>query len=258
VIGRLALALALMAFPVLAQDGGEAPVETIVSGLSQNRVSITADFDGSEILIYGAVKRESPAPEGRVEVIITVEGPSTPLTVRRKDRVWGIWVNNAAVNVDRAPSFYAVATTGPLTEILSATDNLRHGITIDRVIRAVGITAEADASEIFIEAMMRVRTADGRYRLMEGRIQFTEQTLFRADVELPANLTEGIYKVRMFILRGGRVVADQERLIGVRKEGLERLIFAMSQQQPLLYGLLSLVLAALSGWAASAAFRLIR
>ncbi len=257
-IGRLALALALMAFPVLAQDGGEAPVETIVSGLSQNRVSITADFDGSEILIYGAVKRESPAPEGRVEVIITVEGPSTPLTVRRKDRVWGIWVNNAAVNVDRAPSFYAVATTGPLTEILSATDNLRHGITIDRVIRAVGITAEADASEIFIEAMMRVRTADGRYRLMEGRIQFTEQTLFRADVELPANLTEGIYKVRMFILRGGRVVADQERLIGVRKEGLERLIFAMSQQQPLLYGLLSLVLAALSGWAASAAFRLIR
>jgi len=127
-----------------------------------------------------------------------------------------------------------LGTTGPLTEILSATDNLRHGITIDRVIRAVGITAEADASEIFIEAMMRVRTADGRYRLMEGRIQFTEQTLFRADVELPANLTEGIYKVRMFILRGGRVVADQERLIGVRKEGLERLIFAMSQQQPLL------------------------
>ena len=36
--------------------------ETIVSGLSQNRVSITADFDGSEILIYGAVKRETPAP----------------------------------------------------------------------------------------------------------------------------------------------------------------------------------------------------
>jgi uncharacterized protein (TIGR02186 family) len=256
-IRPLALILALLAAPVQAQEA-EPAAETIVSGLSQNRVSITADFDGSEILIYGAVKRESPAPEGRVEVIITVEGPSSPLTVRRKDRVWGIWVNNAAVEVDRAPTFYAVATTGPLTEILSATENLRHGITIDRAIRAVGITAEADASEVFIESMLRVRTGDGRYRMMEGLIQFTEQTLFRTDVVLPANLTEGIYKVRMFILRGGKVVSTQDRLINVRKEGLERMIFALSQEQPLIYGLLSLALAAFSGWAASAAFRLFR
>jgi uncharacterized protein (TIGR02186 family) len=247
----LALCLGLLAAPVAAQ-------ERIVSGLSQNRVSITADFDGSEILVYGAVKRDSPAPEGAMEVIITVEGPATPLTVRRKDRVWGLWINNAAVAVDSAPSFYAVATTGPLTHILSATENLRHGITIDRVIRAVGITAEADASEAFIEAMMRVRSAEGRYRLLEGRVELTEETLFRADVVLPANLTEGEYKVRLFLLRGGKVVAQQERLIGVRKEGLERLIFNLSREQPLAYGLLSLLLAALAGWGASAAFRLFR
>lgn len=247
----LALCLGLVAAPVAAQ-------ERIVSGLSQNRVSITADFDGSEILVYGAVKRDSPAPEGAMEVIITVEGPATPLTVRRKDRVWGLWINNAAVAVDSAPSFYAVATTGPLTHILSATENLRHGITIDQVIRAVGITAEADGSEAFIEAMMRVRSDEGRYRLLEGRVELTEETLFRADVVLPANLTEGEYKVRLFLLRGGRVVAQQERLIGVRKEGLERLIFNLSREQPLTYGLLSLLLAALAGWGASAAFRLFR
>ena len=106
-VRALLLVLAL-APPALAQ-------ETIVSGLSQSRVSITADFDGSEILIYGAVKRDTPAPEGGpLEVIVTVEGPSTPVTVRRKDRVAGIWVNNAEVVVDSAPSFYAVATTGPL------------------------------------------------------------------------------------------------------------------------------------------------
>lgn len=245
------LGLSLAAASASAQEG-------IVSGLSQNRVSITADFDGSEILVYGAVKREAPAPEGPIDVIVTVEGPETPLTVRRKDRVWGIWINNASVAVDSAPSFYAVATTGPLTRILSATENLRRGITIDRVIRAVGITAEADASDAFVEAMMRVRTDEGRYRLLEGRVALTEDTLFRVDVNLPANLTEGEYKVRLFLLRGGRVVAEQERLIGVRKEGLERLIFNLAKDRPLAYGLLSLVLAAVSGWAASAAFRLFR
>ena len=233
--------------------------EMIVSGLSQNRVSITADFDGSEILIYGAVKRDAPAPgDSPLEVIITVEGPASPVMVRRKDRVAGIWVNTAAVQIDSAPSFYAVATTGPLSHILSDTDNLRFGITIERVIRAVGIASEADDAGEFILALLRVRTDEDRYRILEGRVELTEDTLFRTDVILPANLTEGEYKVRLFLLRDQKVVAHQERVIGVRKVGLERFVFNLAHERPLVYGLLSLVLAALAGWGASATFRLFR
>ncbi len=252
-LGLLQALALVLALPAAAD-------ETIVAGMSQNRVSITADFDGSEILIYGAVRRESPPPEGAgpLEVIVTVEGPSTPVTVRRKARVAGIWVNNASVTVDSAPSFYAVATTGPLDHILSDTDNLRHGITIERVIRAVGITDEADKAGEFLLGLLRVRTNEGRYRILQGKVELTEETLFRSDVILPANLTEGEYKVRLFLLRDTRVIATQERVIGVRKEGLERFIFNLAQEQPLIYGLISLVLAAVAGWGASAAFRLAR
>ncbi|KAF0113799.1 MAG: Membrane protein [Rhodobacteraceae bacterium] len=250
-IRALAL-LFVVALPAAAQ-------EVIVSGLSQNRVSITADFDGSEILIYGAVKRDSPPPDGApLEVIVTVEGPSAPVAVRRKGRVAGIWVNNASVRIDSAPSFYAVATTGPLKHILSDVDNLRYGVTIERVIRAIGIASEADRAGEFILALLRVRTEEGRYRVLEGKVELSEDTLFRTDIVLPANLTEGEYKVRLFLLRNKRVVASQERVIGVRKEGLERFVFNLAQEQPLLYGLVSLVLAALAGWGASAAFRLMR
>lgn len=250
-IRALALLLVL-ALPAAAQ-------EVIVSGMSQNRVSITANFDGSEILIYGAVKRDTPPPEGGpLEVIVTVEGPSTPVAVRRKDRVAGIWVNNASVQIDSAPSFYAVATTGPLDHVLSDIDNLRYGITIERMIRAIGISDEADKAGEFVLALLRVRTNEGRYRILEGKVELTEDTLFRTDIVLPANLTEGEYKVRLFLLRDKRVIASQEKVIGVRKEGLERFLFSMAKEQPLLYGLVSLVLAALAGWGASAAFRLIR
>jgi uncharacterized protein (TIGR02186 family) len=251
--------IAAFALMIAIASTAMAEEETIVSGLSQNRVSITADFDGSEILIYGAVKREAPRPKGGpLEVIITVEGPATPVMVRRKDRVFGIWVNNAAIRVDSAPSFYAVATTGPLRHILSQTEDLRHQITIDRVIRAVGITQEAEGSADFVQALMRVRKDEDRYRNLSGKVDLIEETLFRTDVVLPANLTEGEYKVRLFLLRDGKVVATQDRLIGVRKEGLERFIFTMAQEQPLLYGLLSLLLAVMAGWGASAAFGLIR
>jgi len=85
-----------------------------------------------------------------------------------------------------------------------------------------------------------------------------EETLFRTDVVLPANLTEGNYKVRLFILRGGAVIDSQERLIGVRKAGLERFLYNLAHQQPFLYGVISLVMAAVAGWAASAAFRFVR
>ncbi|MGB8812981.1 MAG: TIGR02186 family protein [Paracoccaceae bacterium] len=252
---RVLIWLFMLALPAAAAVEGE----QIVAGLSQSQVSITADFGGSEILIYGAVRRESPAPKGtRLDVIITVEGPSTALTVRRKDRLYGIWANNAQIIVDRAPSFYAVATSGPLLEVLSYTEDLRHKITIPRAIRAVGIAAEADAATLFVDALLRIRAAEGRYSLAAGSVALTEETLFRADIELPANLTEGDYRVRIFLTRGGAVVDMLERSISVRKEGLERFFFRLAHDQPLVYGLLSLALAVGAGWGASAAFRLIR
>lgn len=251
-IRALALLLALAAAPAFA---GEA----IVAGLSDNRVAITANFEGSEILIYGAVKREAPAPtDAPLQVIITVEGPKSPLVIRRKERHAGIWLNASSVTVDAAPSFYAVASSGPLAESLSETEDLRYKITLPHAIRAIGISAEASDAEEFITALQRLRGSDGAYRQAEGSVQLVEETLFRTDVALPANLTEGDYRVRMFITRGGKVVDSLERIIGVRKAGLERTLYVMAHEQPFLYGVISLVLAAVAGWAASAGFRLLR
>lgn len=249
---RAVLLWLLLAMPVMAE-------EAIVAGLSQSRVSITADFDGSEILIYGAVKRDVPIPKNApLHVIITVEGPSTSLNVRKKERRLGIWVNTDVVQIGKAPSFYAVATTGFLDKILTATEDLRHQITIPRAIRAVGISAQAKDSPTFVEALLRIRENEGQYRLDERTVQLTEATLFRTDVALPANLTEGMYRVRIFLTRDGVVVDNIERHINVRKEGLERFLTNLSREQPFIYGVLSLLIAVAAGYGASTAFRLIK
>ncbi len=258
----LAAALALaLGCPAPAQDSpaGTAPPETVVAGLSQNEVSITAKFDGSEILVYGAVKRDAPSPAAPpLEVIITVEGPSGTVVVRRKDRRAGLWINTDAVEIDRAPSFYAIATTAPLGTILSETEDLRNRISIPRAIRAVGTASEAADAPAFTEALIRIRRASGAYLLAEGSIALIEDTLFRTDVALPANLTEGEYQVRIFLTRGGAVVDMLESGIDVRKEGLERWLTNLARNQPLIYGLLSLTIAVVAGWGASAAFRYLR
>lgn len=233
--------------------------EQVIAGLSQNRVAITANFDGSEILIFGAVKRESPAPDDvALDVIITVSGPSGPVQVRRKSKRLGIWINTQAVEIDSAPSFYAVATTRPLRTILSHTEDLRSKITINNAIRSVGVPSDVTDSENFTQALIRIRKSKGLYQTLENKITLADDTLFRTSVALPANLTEGTYTARFLLLRDKKVVSEYQTGIEVRKEGLERWIYNLAHQKPLVYGILSLFLAIAAGWGASVAFRYLR
>lgn len=232
--------------------------EEVVAGLSQNRISISANFDGSEILIFGAVKREQEIPVGDLGVIVTIEGPDQVVTVRRKSKRALIWINTAAVDIDRAPSFYAVNTSGPLDEVLSNTSDLRHKITTLRAIRSVGAPMDVTDSTVFTDALVRIRERAGLYQTNIGAVNVREQTLFDTSVELPANLVEGLYESRIFLTRGGRVIAQYATGINVEKVGLERFLFNLAQEEPLIYGLLSLAIAIAAGWSASAVFRYLK
>ncbi|MEI4470989.1 TIGR02186 family protein [Frigidibacter sp. MR17.24] len=257
-IRRLARSLCLpLALSVAPLAPAPLLAEEVVAGLSQNRIAIDTTFTGSEILVFGAVKREEPIAEAPpLQVIVTLEGPQEELTVRRKSRVAGIWVNTDQVDVDHAPSYYAVATTAPLREVLTDTEDLRNSITINRAIRSVGATIEGAPS--FVQALVRLREDEGAYELDEGAVELAEDTLFRTRFRLPANLREGDYRARIFLTRGGRIVDAHETVVDVRKVGLERWLFVLSREQPALYGLLALMIAALAGYAASAGFAWLR
>ncbi|MCV3272222.1 TIGR02186 family protein [Roseobacter sinensis] len=241
----------LVALPAAAED--------IVLGLSKDTVSIDTSFDGSEILIFGAVKREAPIPDDpRLQVIVTVAGPDETFTVRRKEKVLGIWVNTDAVEIDRAPSFYAVSTSTLLGLSLSETEDLRHRVSIPRAIRSVGAPDTIEDATRFTEALIRIKSRSNQYQLNEGTVSVDEQTLFRTAIELPAALTEGDYQTRIFLTRGGKVVSKYETSIYVRKVGLERWLFRLSRENALLYGIMSIAIAIAAGWSASAVFRLFR
>lgn len=233
--------------------------EEVVLGLSRDQVSITTRFEGSDILIFGAVKREQPIPDGpELDVIVTVQGPSEPVMVRRKANRFGIWINTDAVEVDAAPSFYAVASSGPLTEVLNDIEDLRHKVSIGRAIRSVGAPMNIENSASFTEALIRIRQGNGLYQRLDDQVAVDQQTLFRTAIRLPANLTEGDYATRIFLARGGEVISHFETTIDVRKVGMERWLFTLSREQPLVYGLMSLAIAIAAGWGASAAFRMLR
>ncbi|MDO5648193.1 TIGR02186 family protein [Paracoccus sp. (in: a-proteobacteria)] len=236
-------------------EASDGPVEQVVAGLSRDSVAISASFDGSDILIYGAIKRESPIPDGPpLDIIVTLEAPSQPLVIWRKARKLGIWINTERVDVGAA-GYYAVATTGPLETILDPAMDARFRISLPQAMHSFAGEVTVDDTLPFTAAMMRIREGQGEYRLDEGAVSLAEQTLFRTDIKLPANLVEGDYKTRIFLLRDGQVVDVYRAPIEVRKVGLERWLYRLAFDQPLIYGLMSLAVAVAAGWGASAAFR---
>lgn len=177
----LALLLPCFALAQAPDDPDAAPKEQIVAGLSRNDVDITTSFDGSDIIIYGAVKRETPIPYDTLDVVVTVEGPACAITIRHKERRFGIWVNTGKVSVGSAPNFYVVATTRPLDQILTPAEDDRFRISVPLAIRAYAGTSEVADVVPYTEALVRLREASGLYRLDEGAVKLAQDTLFRAD-----------------------------------------------------------------------------
>ncbi|MFZ8952070.1 MAG: TIGR02186 family protein, partial [Alphaproteobacteria bacterium] len=63
-----------------------AKAQQIATDLSSHEIEINAGFDGAELLLFGH--------EGNTEdILVIVKGPEFSTTVRRKERVGGIWVN---------------------------------------------------------------------------------------------------------------------------------------------------------------------
>ena len=85
--------------------------EEIVLGMSRDKIEISATIDRSEILVFGALRRETEIAEGTMHVIVAISRPLLPLIVLRKERTYGIWAKRDMVVVDAAPSFNTVATS---------------------------------------------------------------------------------------------------------------------------------------------------
>ncbi len=233
-----------------------AAAETVVLGLNQDQVSITADFQGSELLIFGAIRRDKPLEASPLQVALTVSGPSSPVTIRKKSRVAGIWINTDGQRIGAAPSFYAVATSAAWQDTVGPALDGRHHLSIGQAIYPQDIERNDDSR--FQDALIRIRTDEGQYQLLENEVTLQEQTLFKSRIRLPSNLVEGSYPIRVFLTRDGELVSEYRTNIQVRKVGLERFLYTTAHNTPLLYGIMSLAIALFAGWLASSLFALIR
>ena len=239
---------ALLVVLGLGLAAGPARAQQIVVDLSRDLVAITTGFAGAQLVLFGAM-------EGDGDVIVVVRGPPAERTVRRKNRVAGVWINTEAVTFRDVPAFYAVATTKPAEELLleSEARNAQIGLAALRFGTDSRLSAATTAE--FRSALLRNLQREGVYAQRTGRITFVGGKLFRADIAFPANVPVGSYEVQAYLVRNGRIAQAFVRPLFVNKTGLSAEVVDFAERRGFTYGIVAVLLAALAGFAAANALR---
>jgi uncharacterized protein (TIGR02186 family) len=253
-IARFLLLLALAMLP--SSLWAQAAVPKLVPDVSQRDINIQSRFTGAELLLFGAIiYPRGVAPEGQVDVAVVLRGPTEPIIVREKQRVAGIWINAESIDFRSAPTYYAIASSRPLENIIDAKTAAIYELGLDRL--QLSPTGEIDAAELrrFRTGLVDLNRRDGLYAEAPGTVNITDQVLYRARLTIPSSVPEGRYVAETLLIREGRViVADDAVTVTVSKTGFERFITILSQEYSLIYGALAVLISLLLGWVAGLAF----
>ena len=236
---------------ILSGLGMSARAEELVSGISQDIIEITSNYTGTEIVVFGAIER-SEKVQGR-SIVVVVRGPDTPMAVRRRDRFAGVWVNRDSAKFEGLPGYYYLASTEPVGRIATPQVLIRHGVGINHLSPSA-IGSHHDYRP-FLEAAGRHMKEQGLYKEAPGTIDFLSESLFRTRVPVPASVTRGQYDVEVYLFRDGEVVSAQSTPLFIDQTGIERRLFNLAHNAPLLYGLACVFMAILLGWISSVLFR---
>lgn len=240
---------------------------SISAGLTNSQIDVDSDYSGTSLVMYGAVFNPGDDP---VDVVLVVRGPERPVRLVRKVRVAGLWLNSRPVVFEGAPAFYVMASTRPLSDIASFGVLRRMGVGLDHIRidapeeeRTVNLYGVRDVvinrlGEDYLEwrrAVIRLKEDDGLYQADPEGVRFVDPGLFRAEIVLPPEAPTGEYLTEVWLFQNGEAIAVRRDTIRVRRVGIERWLHNFAFFQPWLYGLVSVMLAALTGWAASRWFR---
>lgn len=220
---------------------------TLESDLSTHQVAITSSYAGKDLVFFGT-------REGSGNIVIILKGPDIPLIVRKKERVLGLWLNKLSVQYKGIPGYYAIASNSNLDEIFTQEFLVNQNIGLENLSFSIEFGDTVNINE-FSSALIKNRQKAGLFSDRLLPVEFTGEKLFRAEFQLPASAPIGEYVATAYLIEDGTILDINEAFLRVTKSGIGRKVFNYSRQQPALYGLLAVVLALITGWAAAAIFQ---
>lgn len=251
-LARIGLALAAL-FALSAQRD---PI--LVPEVSQHEVQVRQGFIGTELLLFGAILEPDGRRAGRdYDIVVVLKGPTEAIRVREKEKILGIWVNADSTAFRSAPSFFAVASSRPIGDIVDERTAAIYELGLGYLQLSPSGSIDPEEQQRFTAGLVDLRSRSGLYREEPGGVTIGEQVLYQARISLPSNVQTGTYTAETFAITRGRVIASATAEVEVRKVGFERLVAEYADENSFWYGLLAVGLSVFMGWLAGRLFALI-
>lgn len=221
--------------------------EPLIADLSNHLIAITTGFSGTDVLMFGAT-------DGPGDIVVTVRGPASDIVVRRKARVFGVWINRDTLEFGSVPAYYAIASNRPVDDFLDPVLQARQRIGLDNLMISL---PDADPAEVetFRRALIRTKQQQALFVASVGKVSFLGNQLFRTELHFPSNVPVGSYLVEVLLIRDGVVVSAQTTPLVISKIGLGAEIFRFAHVHSFGYGIGAIAGALLLGWTAYLGFR---
>jgi uncharacterized protein (TIGR02186 family) len=179
-----------------------------------------------------------------------------PILLREKQKIGRlIWMNADSSRFRSAPSYYAVASSRPISTLVDERTAAIYEMGLNNLQLSPGGGALPEKDRRFEAGLLDLRTRERLYSENPRGVEISNGVLYRATITIPSQVPVGTYTAETFLVDRGRVLAVATRAIEINKSGFERYVALAARRHSFLYGLVAVLLSLGLGWAAAAVFR---
>jgi uncharacterized protein (TIGR02186 family) len=238
----------MLCFMIMLLWAGFAQAKPVIADLSDYDIRIDSSFTGTSLLLFGA--RNEPG-----DVIVVVRGPKKKFVVQKKERIFGMWINTKRAVYPLLPDFFSMATSKPLDQMRNT--EIFNPLQIGFNHLQFNATREMndEQKQLFKQAILDYQTQKNLFVSKVDNTTFMGETLFKTRIDFPDNIPRGTYTAEIYLIADGVLKGMQSIPVTVTKAGIDSIIYNMAHQNPVLYGIICIIMAFSIGWGSSLLFR---
>jgi len=210
-----------------------------------NSIRIGSFFSGEKITVRAAI------PHG-YQAALRILGPREDLSLMRKGRVGGLWMNIQEVHFKNLPKVFLLWTSDKLSLMEKADPEGPNRLGYSSVLSGALESERRGEESLLVKELIKLKESDRLYHIFEGTIRIKPLApevwdQAEAVLDLPAKLYPGSYRLELWAGKEGKARLIQSSDLEVKLVGFAALISNLAKGKGLWYGILAVLVATFSG-----------
>lgn len=241
---RRAILLLGLASGCLPAAGDGDPAARLRMTVTPTAIQMGMFYTGADMRVEGVIGTGA-------KVAVVVRGALEREVFNRKVKAGPIWINSGKVAISGVPSLFLRFTDGRLRDSLAREEIDRYQIDQAAIQRRMEVDPDVD-HELMVASWLNLKAQDGKYALVRDGVKMGppagDVVLFKVEFPWPKRALPGEYSVSAYEYRDGKVIASVEVPLRVERVGFAAWMAGIVKERSLLYGVMAVVVAAITGF----------